>query len=165
MLRAHALALLLLLPAAAPAAADEIEDARFLESCVEAHLPRGTAATEDACLGIISAACASVAPDEAAEEACHVRERSAWRSLMDEWSAELLAAAVALDARDDRQSASSDALRRAQKAWERFAEAECGYAHTLWGESSYRSVAQAECEMRQTARRAIQLRGQLGLEG
>ena len=73
---------------------------------------------------------------------------------MSEWWPDLLASAVSLDARDDRQSASSDALRRAQRAWESFAEAECGYAYALWGRSDFRNVAKADCEMRTLARRA-----------
>jgi uncharacterized protein YecT (DUF1311 family) len=154
----------LLLALAAPAAADELEDAAFVADCVEANLSRGTAGAELRCLGIISAACGANAGDEEARQACFEREQSAWATTMEEWFSEVLAATVSLDARDDRQSASSDALRRAQKAWQRFREAECGYAYTLWGQSTYRSVAQAECDMRQTGRRAIQLRGQMGLE-
>jgi len=83
---------------------------------------------------------------------------------MDEWWPDLLASTVTLDARDDRQSASADALRQAQRAWESFATAECTYAAALWGRSTYREVSRADCEMRTLARRAIQLRAQTGLD-
>ncbi|MEC9433725.1 MAG: lysozyme inhibitor LprI family protein [Pseudomonadota bacterium] len=170
------LALAALLAAwAAPARADALDDSRFIGQCVESHLSKGTAAAEAACLGLIALPCAS-APQEAAvdqtateareavESACLAREHAAWKSQMDEWWPALLASAVSLDARDDRQSASSDALRRAQRAWESFAEAECGYAYALWGRSDFRNVARADCEMRTLARRAIQLRAQTGLD-
>ncbi|MAS44506.1 MAG: hypothetical protein CML46_11250 [Rhodobacteraceae bacterium] len=162
--------------AAAPARADAIDDSRFIGQCVESHLSQGTAAAEAACLGLIALPCAEAplgdpaegqSPTqarEAAESACLARETAAWDSLMSEWWPDLLASAVSLDARDDRQSASSDALRRAQRAWESFAEAECGYAYALWGRSDFRNVAKADCEMRTLARRAIQLRGQTGLD-
>lgn len=171
-----ALLLAALLAVATPARADSFDDSRFLEDCVESHLSGGTAAAEAACLGLISLPCAeapleSPAADktatqarEDAETACLTREHEAWASLMDEWWPELLASAVSLDSRDDRQSASSDALRRSQRAWESFAEAECGYAYALWGRSDFRNVAKADCELRTLARRAIQLRGQTGLD-
>lgn len=155
----------------APAAADELDDARFLGQCVETHLRQGTARTESVCLGLIALPCTDAGPmdgDEQATEkhetACLVREHKAWRIALDEWWPDLLAAAVTLDARDDRQSASADALRQAQRSWESFAEAECGYAAALWGRSSYRDVSRADCEMRTLARRAIQIRAQIGLE-
>ncbi len=154
------------LASAAPLRADALEDGGFLETCVETHLPDGTAEAEARCVGLISTACAK-APDAAEEDgetACLRREHDAWSALMDDWEPELLAAAVALDTREDRQNASADAFRQAQRAWENFAAAECGYAAALWGRSTYREVALADCEMRAIARRAIQLRAQMGLE-
>ena len=161
----------LVLSAPAPAAADELDAARFLRQCVETQLKAGTAKAESACLGLIALPCTDAGPsgeDAAAQEqhetACLTREYDAWQVAMDEWWPDLLAAAVTLDARDDRQSASADALRQAQRSWESFATAECGYAAALWGRSSYRDVSRADCEMRTLARRAIQLRAQIGLD-
>ena len=153
-----------------PAQADELDDSRFLRACVEKHLPKGTAAAESVCLGLIALPCADASVGDAqgreaeeAETACLVREHDAWVVAMDDWWPDLLAAAVTLDARDDRTGASADSLRQAQRAWESFAEAECGYAYSLWGRSTYREVARADCELRTLARRAIQLRAQTGL--
>lgn len=155
-----------LLASADPSRADALEDAGFLQTCVETHLPDGTAEAEASCVGLISTACAKApeAAEEDGETACLRREHDAWSALMDDWQPELLAAAVALDTREDRQNASADAFRQAQRAWENFAAAECGYAAALWGRSTYREVALADCEMRALARRAIQLRAQLGLQ-
>ncbi len=154
-----------------PAAADELDDARFLTQCVETQLTSGTAKAESVCLGLIALPCTDAGPSgddalalEKHETACLTRETDAWQVAMDEWWPDLLAAAVTLDARDDRQSASVDALRQAQRAWESFAQAECAYASALWGRSTYREVSRADCEMRTLARRAIQLRAQTGLD-
>ncbi|MDF2231135.1 DUF1311 domain-containing protein [Albimonas sp. CAU 1670] len=166
-----ALAALTTWSAPAPAAADELDDARFLTQCVETNLKSGTARAESICLGLIALPCTDAGPSgddalaqEKHETACLKREHAAWQVAMDEWWPDLLAAAVTLDARDDRQSASADALRQAQRSWESFAEAECGYAAALWGRSTYRDVSRADCEMRTLARRAIQLRAQTGLD-
>ena len=154
-----------------PAAADELDDARFLTQCVEKQLPSGTAKAESVCLGLIALPCTDSGPSaddaqaqEKHETACLTRETDAWQVAMDEWWPDLLASTVTLDARDDRQSASADALRQAQRAWESFAQAECAYAAALWGRSTYREVSRADCEMRTLARRAIQLRAQTGLD-
>jgi len=64
-----------------------------------------------------------------------------------------------------RHGGGAAALRRAQTAWEAFADAECTYAHAIWGQSAYREVAGADCRLNTIARRAIQLRAQIGPTG
>ena len=166
MLRALTLALALL---AAPAAAETPApgpDARFVAQCLDVHLPRGAASAEARCVGLLSVSCMNRPEGETTigQSACLLREASAWETLM-HVSLEALSARVA--ARDAAVAPKGDAsvlLVRAQEAWADYAEAECGYAYALWGEGSFRQVAGADCRMNVLARRAIQLRAQIGFE-
>ena len=166
MLRALTLALALL---AAPAAAETPApgpDARFVAQCLDVHLPRGAASAEARCVGLLSVSCMNRPEGETTigQSACLLREASAWESVMHA-SLDDLAERVA--ARDAAQTPLGDAARllsRAQTAWDAYAEAECGYAYGLWGEGSFRQVAGADCRLNVVARRAIQLRAQIGFE-
>lgn len=163
MLRSAPAMLLALLAPSGAALADNGADAAFVSACVGVNLPGGTAAAEQRCVGIIAMSCANgAAPrDTAAEAVCLRREAKAWVVVMDDAWASLSARAEANAARAD----GAAALRRAQTAWEAFADAECTYAHAIWGESAYREVAGADCRLNTIARRAIQLRAQIGPTG
>ena len=168
--RLAALALAFAVPAASAAAGDAPAapgpDARFVAQCLDVHLPRGAAAAEARCVGILSLSCMNRPEGETTigQSACLLREAAAWETLM-HVSLEALSARVA--ARDAAVAPKGDAsvlLVRAQEAWADYAEAECGYAYALWGEGSFRQVAGADCRMNVLARRAIQLRAQIGFE-
>ena len=51
-----------------------------------------------------------------------------------------------------------EALVAAQRAWIAFRDAECGLAYASWGSGSMRNIAGADCVMRMTAERTIDLR-------
>lgn len=161
-----ALAALALLAAfaAPPARADEAVDSRFLTACLDANLRSGAAAAERRCVGLISRACMNgeAAGADAGRARCLRRETSAWDSVMRAAWSRLEPRVKTHDAPAGR---AHEALQAAQAAWRSFAEAECGYARALWGEGSFREVAGADCRMNLSARRAIQLRAQLGAEG
>lgn len=156
-LPAFALAALL----AAPAAAQDASDASFLGTCLSVQLPGGTATVEARCVGIIAASCMN-GPDGKGldgQARCLDREAVAWTAVME-------AACADLSDRAARKAESSAAaLAGAQTAWAAFARAECGYAHALWGAEPFAEVASADCRLNTVARRAIQLRAQIGPEG
>ena len=52
----------------------------------------------------------------------------------------------------------AEALLTAQRAWIVFRDAECDLAYAEWGSGSMRNIAWADCQMRMTAERAIELR-------
>jgi uncharacterized protein YecT (DUF1311 family) len=153
-----------LLVAAAPAAADEARDARFVAGCLEVNLRNGAAAAEQRCVGLLSRSCMN-GPNGAAaagQAKCLLRETAAWRRVLDGAWEELEPRVAAYDAEGPAGGA-HEALLAAQEAWREFAAAECGYAYALWGDGSFRDVAGADCRLNVTARRAIQIRAQLGL--
>ncbi|MGM0585309.1 MAG: lysozyme inhibitor LprI family protein [Pseudomonadota bacterium] len=157
---------LLAASAAAPARANEAVDSRFVSACLDANLRSGAAAAERRCVGLISRACmnGAAAGADAGRARCLRRETAAWESVRHAAWSQLEPRVKAHEAAASAGRA-HDALRAAQAAWESFAQAECGYARALWGEGSFREVAGADCRMNLSARRAIQLRAQLGAEG
>ena len=50
-----------------------------------------------------------------------------------------------------------DHLRKAQRAWIAFRDAECGLSYAWWGAGSARHIAGSNCMMELTARRTIEL--------
>lgn len=50
-----------------------------------------------------------------------------------------------------------DALKKAQRAWIVFRDAECAMEYSAWGSGSIRSIAGADCLMRITAERTVRL--------
>jgi uncharacterized protein YecT (DUF1311 family) len=156
--------------AALPAAADEpapepASDAGFVGQCLDAHLSGGAAGAERACVGLIAYACMNRPEGRSTigQSACLLREAAAWEILMRESLATLGERVLAHDAASSAGEA-APALDRAQAAWADYAEAECAYAYALWGEGSFRQVAGADCRLNVMARRAIQLRAQIGFE-
>ena len=51
-----------------------------------------------------------------------------------------------------------EALLAAQRAWIAFRDTECDLAYAEWGSGSMRNIAGADCQMRMTAERTIELR-------
>ncbi|MEO0679452.1 MAG: lysozyme inhibitor LprI family protein [Pseudomonadota bacterium] len=161
-----ALALAAVVWTAAPSAAraDAGQDSAFVSACLDVHLPRGAATAEQRCVGLLSAGCMN-RPEGATtigQSACLLREASAWERSMSLAFDALMTRVVAHDAASG--GAAAGALDQAQAAWAAYAETECGYAYALWGDGSFRQVAGADCRMNIMARRAIQLRAQIGFE-
>ncbi|MEM1314341.1 MAG: lysozyme inhibitor LprI family protein [Pseudomonadota bacterium] len=161
-------ALAVLLLAAPDARADEGADAgadsAFVSACLDVQLPRGAAVAEQRCVGLISAGCMN-RPEGATtigQSACLLREASAWELAMNRQYELLLARVTSHDVAAS--AGAAEALAKAQDAWAAYAEAECGYAYALWGDGSFRQVAGADCRLNVLARRAIQLRAQIGFE-
>lgn len=51
-----------------------------------------------------------------------------------------------------------ESLRAAQRAWIAFRDAECSLAYAQWGSGSMRNIAGADCRMKMTAKRTLELR-------
>lgn len=154
------LAALALIALSAPAVADTAPadpaaDARFAAACMGVHLPSGTAAVEQRCVGLIALSCGSGA-EMPGQTACLGREAEAWTSLAATALTDLSARAATLS------PPAAEALTRAQSAWDAFAAAECAYAAALWSDPAVAALAAADCGLNTAARRAIQLRAQLG---
>jgi len=49
-------------------------------------------------------------------------------------------------------------LRDAQRAWIAYRDANCAMEYGLWGAGSMRQIAGADCQMRMTAERMLELR-------
>ena len=159
-----AVALAAALLAAPQARADEGQDSAFVSACLDVHLPRGAAVAEQRCVGLIAAGCMN-RPEGATtigQSACLLREASAWEHAMNAQYDGLLARVAGHDGAS--RAGAAEALANAQTTWATYAEAECGYAYALWGEGSFRQVAGADCRLNVLARRAIQLRAQIGFE-
>ncbi|MFO7855216.1 MAG: lysozyme inhibitor LprI family protein [Paracoccaceae bacterium] len=153
-------------PASAEGSAEPAADARFVSQCLDVHLPRGAAAAERRCVGLLSVSCMN-RPEGATtvgQSACLIREAAAWESVMRAQLAALSDRVARHDAVIEPAGAAAPALAEAQAAWADYAEAECRYAHALWGQGSFRQVAGADCRLNTAARRAIQLRAQIGFE-
>lgn len=149
--------------AALPARAqDAAADQRFVTACLDLNLRHGAASAEQRCVGLIAMSCMN-APGGATSEgqaACLGREAGAWQTVMQVAYDDLEPHVAAYDAK--RGGDAHAALMKAHEAWTAYAQAECDYAHALWAEGDYRDVAAADCRMNVTARRAIQLRAQVG---
>lgn len=148
------------------AAAEEGSDAGFLSQCLDAHLRGGAAPAELRCVGLIAYSCMNRPEGRSTvgQSACLLREAAAWERVLDTSLAALAERVALRDAASVPAGVAGEALSRAQAAWEAYAEAECGYAYALWGEGSFRQVAGADCRLNVNARRAIQLRAQVGFE-
>lgn len=55
-------------------------------------------------------------------------------------------------------TALADQLLDAQRAWIAFRDADCGLIYTIWADGSIRTVLAADCQMRKTAQRALEMR-------
>ena len=101
---------------------------------------------------------------------CMVAERNAWDDLLNAEYGTARAFAARLDARDKEwapdYAVRVDQLRDAQRAWIPFRDANCAMEAGAWGEGTFAQVLMAECHMRMTADRALDLRShRIWLEG
>jgi uncharacterized protein YecT (DUF1311 family) len=92
---------------------------------------------------------------------CLLAERDLWDRLLNQ---EYAAARQRAQAADDAErpyhpeyAQRVTQLRDAQRAWIAFRDAECALQYGAWGAGSMRQIAGADCQMRLTAARTIDL--------
>ena len=92
---------------------------------------------------------------------CMGAERDAWDRLLNAEYRRARDLAAGLDARDKEwapdYAVRAEQLRDAQRAWIPFRDANCAMEAGAWGEGTFAQVLMAECHMRMTAERAIDL--------
>ena len=161
-MRAAALALALLLPGAALAEAPYDGYARAVGPCYDGAEDEPMAR---ACIGRAARACIQGAPDGETTVGmmfCLLAERDAWDEILNAEYARARAAARTADQADRGASPQTavrgDLLLDAQRAWIAFRDANCASAYAVYGAGSMRQIAGAECQMRMTADRTIELR-------
>lgn len=161
----NALGLALLVGLAAPASAQDAEDAAtLLRGCVEAA---GTGAGGE-CRGAYARVCTAdraEGPTTIGMSACALAERDGWDRILNEVYAELVLESKRR-ARADEEAGLAPAsleemLTEAQRAWIAFRDADCEHDYALWGEGSQRQVAGAVCLSERTANRVLELRDKL----
>lgn len=102
------------------------------------------------CIGVASDICQEQ-PDGASTIGivdCLARETAWWDGLLNRNYQELL---------QTYDTEPADGLRKAQRAWVAFRDADCTFQYSIWGEGSMRSIAGASCTLDHTAHRAIGL--------
>ena len=122
------------------------------------------AATARACIGIGARDCMETAPDGQTTVGmmfCQLAERDVWERLL----------AVELAAAQQRAALSDDAERPyhpefaqrtaqlddSQRAWLAYRGAQCAMEYGAWGAGSMRQIAGADCQLRLTAARVVDL--------
>ncbi len=118
-----------------------------------------------ACVGTGSSACFEGAPDgqtTVGMMSCLIAERDAWDVLL---NAEYARARNAARAADEAERASMpeyaqrvEQLLTAQRAWIAYRDANCAMEYGAWGGGSMRVIAGADCHLRMTAERTLELR-------
>lgn len=93
---------------------------------------------------------------------CMGDEADAWDVLL---NAEYQAARATAKSMDENETANlkefavrADELRAAQRAWIAFRDANCRAAYGIYGSGSMRQISGAQCRLRMTAERTIELR-------
>lgn len=125
------------------------DHARGVESRTQALPDNGPQSLAD-CIGVASNICQEQ-PEGASTIGildCLSREAAWWDDLLNSHYQDLLAAS---------DPGPADGLRKAQRAWIAFRDADCAFRYGMWGEGSIRSIAGASCTLDHTARRAIDL--------
>ncbi|NND17574.1 MAG: DUF1311 domain-containing protein [Silicimonas sp.] len=155
--------------AASPAFATELS---FSPEATEACLADATTiGTQADCIGASAAACYS--PEGVysnyAIGACFALEADLWdRRLNDAYRA-LLAVEAELVANvaesDIRLPDTAAALREMQRAWIPYRDAACWYEYTTWGGGTGGGPGNAECLMRLTGQKALELEARLKERG
>src|SRR5690606_5118972 len=89
-------------------------------------------------------------------------ERDVWDRLLNDQYAVARDSARRMDEadRDDFPEFAhrADQLRYAQRAWIAFRDANCAMEYGVWGAGSMRQIAGADCQLRMTAERTLELR-------
>ncbi len=155
---------ILLLPAFAAAsfAQEEFgpEAERLTRACFNGSL--GTDTVRE-CIGTAALACqenTEAGYSNLGMATCFRKEGEAWDKLLNEVYREVIAGAKVADARDG--GGREAAMRVAQRAWIGFRDAECAFTYALFGDGSMRIPLGAECVMRLTAERVLDLEGTRG---
>ncbi len=122
-------------------------------------------AARQACIGVMADACISREPggeSTLGTSQCLYAESRVWDGLLNAEYRRTMAWAREMD-RDEAEyfpeyANRADRLRAAQRAWIAFRDAECDLEFAIWGSGSMRHIAGANCILRQTAERTIELR-------
>lgn len=139
------------------------EAERLTRACFDGSL--GTDTVRE-CIGTASLTCQETTEagySNLGMATCFRKEGEAWDKLLNEVYREVIARAKAVDARDG--GGREAAMRAAQRAWIGFRDAECAFTHALFGDGSMRIPLGAECLMRLTAERVLDLEGARGIMG
>jgi len=112
-------------------------------------------AAPPACIGDAAAACQRLPGGETTlgTADCLTAETGVWDDLL---NAEYRAAMARM--RDQGGGALAEQLRDAQRAWIAFRDAECGLRYGIWAGGTIRVIIGANCVLRETAERALELR-------
>ena len=117
------------------------------------------------CIGIGSQTCSQVEEGGFSTQGmvgCMIAERDAWDSLLNAEYQQARGFAQALDVRDRADAPEyairAGQLRDAQRAWIPFRDANCRMEAGAWGQGTFAQVLMAECLMRMTGERALDLR-------
>ncbi|MCB1388101.1 MAG: DUF1311 domain-containing protein [Rhodobacteraceae bacterium] len=118
-----------------------------------------------ACIGTGAGACFTGAPDGGTTVGmmfCLLAERDAWDRLLNAEYAHARAAGQRMDDADRADfpdtAHRAEQVRDAQRAWIAFRDANCAMEYGAWGAGSMRQIAGADCQMRMTAERTLELR-------
>lgn len=156
----HWLAILAMIPGPAMAEAPYDGFMGGISGCVEAA---GGGEAARACVGTGASACFEGAPDGQTTVGmmfCLLAEAEAWDALLNAEYGRARRAA----ARADRAENQPDFARRAEqlltaeRAWIAFRDANCAAEYGAWGGGSMRQIAGADCRLRMTAERTLELR-------
>lgn len=152
--------LLALIPA--PALAETIPAAvAAIEQCLGSA---SEVAQERDCIGVLSGRCMEHPEGQTTfgMMSCMGDEADAWDVLL---NAEYQAARATAKSMDQNETADlkdyavrADDLRAAQRAWITFRDANCRAAYGIYGSGSMRQISGAQCRLRMTAERTIELR-------
>lgn len=138
--------------------------APFVAQVATCHSSAEDASTARACIGTGARDCMQTAPDggtTAGMMFCLLAERDVWDRLLNQ---EYAAAGQRAQGADDAErpyhpefAQRVTQLRDAQRAWIAFRDAECAMEYGAWGAGSMRQIAGADCQLRLTAERTLDL--------
>lgn len=138
------------------------QDSVILQNCFEgvadinADAGNTERATYQQCIGMASNACQDETPQSQTTIGmveCTTRE-TAW------WDERLNRSYKTL--KDHFPAEEFDALRKAQRAWVQYRDANCQFEYFYWREGTIRSVFGASCYLQMTAERALDLESYVG---
>lgn len=131
-------------------------DETILQQCIETvrdintNGETGDEAKAATCIGQASNECQNEAGGSSTLgiTACNQREASWWDQYLNDSYADLQA---------NLEPDAFAALKKAQRAWIGFRDAECSFQYVRWGDGSMRGISQSSCMLDQTAQRALSL--------
>lgn len=154
-----------------PALAEEPYDG-FVQEVAACYAGAEGREAAEACIGTGASACFDAAEDGETTigmMACLMAEADLWDGLLNvEYAAARTRAEVADD--EDRPyqegyAVRAQQVRDAQRAWITFRDANCAMEYGAYGGGSLRMIAGADCRLRMTAARTLDLRGYLNSDG